>query len=226
MVNRSSFNTIIPPKYFTKVKMLLVGYIAPGRNGGFCSIYGNTLYQPFLTGTSPSGAPAPSYLGLTPQGGTAFAQQFPGYSQLSALYQNYRVHASNLKVLATCSGVGDTYTISSCVIPENNMSIVSTLTQDSIMVQPHGKFRLVNPYMKAGLLKTFVKCRNVMGLSKNQYNDGIPHKFTTSPITSQYNFSYVILWTTNNGANAAQQLYLDIELEYFVEFNSPINAIV
>jgi hypothetical protein len=218
MVNRSPVNTIVPPRYFTKLKMLLAGYIPAGYINGIASVFGNTLYQPLLTPYSLTG------LHLTPVAGTNFTQQFPGYSQLTALYQYYRVHSSSLKVVGTCSGVGDTYTLATCAIPAANILTITTLNVDGVLAQPHGKFKLLNPFSKNCVLKSYTKCHNIVGLTKPQYNDQLPNKLAGT-IGSAYGFEWVIYWATNDGAVTQNQLYMDIELEYWVEFNSPINAI-
>lgn len=229
MINLSS-RSIIAPHYFAKFKSMVTGFqpVSSARVGSTFTVSGTNFTQPWNTTYPIAGASA---TGWTVTLGSSTTQVFSGYSVMSKLYANYRVHYAELKVTVTPTAATDAGTLVVAFLPFEQVGNIFTGTWNAsnICSLPYAKYRLCtgNNYQKGNTITIGAKNRSVLGMTKNQYNDQLPFLLGSTAVTTeanyfQYSTDFLVYWAENNALANTNQIMIDVELIQYVEFCDPL----
>lgn len=241
MVNRTKarLHNVVAPHYLTKLEYGFTGSqtLAAGVQGYF-NIWLNCLTFP--------GDPAGSAVGLGVDytnaafGGTLYpathalaALEPVGYTQLSVLYERFRVFASKIQV--TCQPVGAVDAMM-CVLPVNGASL--TVPEPGNDIQraqsaPYAKFITCssNNNIRQNTISMYMDAPTMLGLTKQQYKDDPntghdydkwPGTNTGNAIIDDYPGAYWQVNVSPFAAGAVLSNNFEVRVTYWVECFEPV----
>lgn len=188
------------------------GSVASGgdTNGSYAA-WMNQIETPFNT-TGAGYTAFPNPLGLT----LATANPI-GWSQLIAIYGNYRVYGSKIAITFTPNAQADTIQVT--LIP--SYSNISSVSQAELMQQPFAKNAMISSSRGSGRpLTNFITQHKLAGVRRQAIEDDLSGKFSANgtgagpTVVAVWN----VLWETPNGAMLNQPLDYTVKMTYFVEF--------
>jgi len=145
---------------------------------------------------------------------------FAGNAFYAAGFTNYRVHSARLKVTSVCGATGDTCNFWMYPTPAN---IVNARFQEAQDV-PGFKTMMVTGSCRPLTCVSTVKCHQVLGLTPQEYMDS-PNTSGTMNIgspPSSGQVQWTVYYSTLDGAVTTGQVYFNFEIEYEVEFFTPL----
>jgi len=230
MVNRTAarLHTAWAPHYYTKLGYGYQGAIwnaapTPSQQwevlGSSLASPGNTAF-PFTTANGTPGVLYPATLSLATLG-------VAGVSELSVLYNKFRVYASRISVTVTPNAALG-LEVGMVVWPSGAGSTVTDF-QRAISL-PYSKFIMCTPQnnVRENTLQVYMDAPTVLGLTKQQYqNDldtsGVPGSPGSNP--SLY-FTWNVIVYVNNGTNLpltqATAVSVQLHVDYYAEFFAPL----
>lgn len=223
----SGKDLIVRPRYYTKCKTAIMGYIpagtTPASGRGYMLVLGNSFFQPWSTGSTFSSLT----FGGTYTGGSSNSLNPLGYGVLSPMYNSYRQHASVIKIKCSVANANDALELVCFPIAGNALSGLSLpLTVLNQQVgQDRCKRAFVNNQTSPKTVKNGSKSRLAMGLTKMEYDGGIPTAGVGSQPGTNSSFYWYIEYNLIGGALSVGNLYWEIELEQYIELTSPVNII-
>lgn len=209
----------LPRRILTKVVTTMTGYV-PGAAGasGFFGINASSLFEPFnsvsnqMTGTGK----------ITLGGSYSLTSNPMGYSELSGLYNYYKVHGAKLKV--TCIPTANIDTLQYTVYPAIFQDSVGNPTVN--IEQPYSKWRVTNAGASAreAEMVCHSKSRFVLGMNKGEYNGQAPTLISTYPLTINQWF-YNVQWNTLNSTVNSNEIQWVFELTQYIEVLEMIKVV-
>lgn len=160
-------------------------------------------------------------LGVT-TGGTSLAQQYPGFANLSAQYQSYKIHTRAIRFKAIPSLAGDG--ISLAMYSATNPVAAVPLTYSNCMGQSRsaGGQAMFGSPIPTLYRKDHVA--NLVGMSRECWRCQDPTGVPNLPVSSLQYFDF-FHWATIDGGALAGDLNFVLELEIEVEFNEPFSQL-
>lgn len=214
------FRRINAPRNFTKLRMSMQGFV-PGGVATTGTFQFTTCYltAPFTSGQLFTAAG--NGLGVT-TGGTSLAQQYPGFANLTAQFQSYRIHTRSIKFRAIPSLAGDG--ISLAMYSSTNPNNAVALTYNNCMGQSRsaGGQAMFGSPIPTLYRKDHVA--NIVGMTREQWRSQDPTATGALPVSSLQFFDF-FHWATIDGGALAGNLNFVMELEIEVEFNEPFNQL-
>ena len=193
-------NTIIPDRYFTKLKFSETVDIRPtvAAPNARQVWRGNSLFDPDQSSTG--GQPT-------------------GFDQLMSLYTNYRVYASSIKLqimpLQTTSASFTKWCLYPCNTPSNDLS------PDVGAERPYSKNTFVGGSgQNMRFMKNFMSTKRLLGYNNILDNDNFIGTSGTNPSTQWY---WVADYQTVGGLNNLDPGYMNCTITYYVEFFNRID---
>lgn len=140
----------------------------------------------------------------------------PGYAELAALYNSYRVNQSRLRVMFMSAD--PSRNSSGLIVPLNTdpTSSPSAAFINSCSMNPYAKFRMVPSRGIAMTLSTRMSTEKIFGSKAVYFDDNFSSLVTTIPANNWYWFIGVIAATTV--ASSALTVTISVEIELDVEF--------
>lgn len=211
----------IPLRFLTRGVITFVGYVPSGVASGYFYLNATSIYQPgnqvsakFTDATNGSGVVAVG--GLT--------NNVVGYTDLSAIYDNYKVHSSRVKVTCNPQNQADSSTFAMCPV---NGNLLSNVNVSTVIDSAYGKYKQVNSSSDARANTISMKCRinKLLGITKRQYLD-VANPAINGVLGSQFAAYWLIAWAVSDATNLGARLDFVVEMEYWYELTniaSPIN---
>jgi len=164
---------------------------------------------------------------VTFSAGSALSNNPLGYQQLSALYQQYRVHRTRLKVTGVPQSGSDNFSLT--LFPMGNEPIpsatASNVTTAVMCSQPYARSKTC-VYLQSVAQNTVtidMPIHKILGLTEAEYLLGNWVNINSQP-TTNYALYGVHVQIQNGSANASK-VVLQFELEQVVELNGLLNPI-
>lgn len=217
MVNRASIrdHTIVADRMLTKVSCSYSGYIPAATGPGQFIVYGNSMYEPFTT-------PSKSINGLvTGTNGSNEAQPPVGYGTLSALYNQYRVRSSSIKVTVQSENLSDNPVL--VVFPVVGLyssgtgGIVDTQNQRYAV----WKQCSCSNNTAQNTVSCYISSAKALGMTKQQYDDYPATAFGGAPTTNLDWYWQVAIYNPLSGDFTAQVI-VTVDIGYYIELSDPI----
>jgi len=215
---------VVAPVFRTKCGIDFFGYHAAGMNKNTFGVSGNSAHLPFYSALVQTNSYSINSASFTPYTGSVYSTMQPqGFTNIcysSALYLNYRVLGSKIKVRFIPLAISDTVV---CTVNQ-----VSTGEQWNTSVWTGAEA----PY--AGKTHTFTSSENnkslivkyssaeAFGVPEIAIRDGqeFAGAFNTSP-QNEWNW---IINTQTVGTNTSSSVGIFLEIEYDIEFFNPITG--
>jgi len=205
----------IPRQLFATVRMLQQGYLAVGAAAsGTAIIYLNSYFEPFNTSV-----PLNTGWGFNFTASSATAKVFTPNSFFGAGYESVRVHNARLKVRGVCGTSGDTMEF--WMYPAYDTGVAGGITLPESSGSPGFKSMLINSGNPVVNCVSAVRCANVVGMSKVQYETN-PQTGALLTATPFQLAGWYVQYATCDGAVTTGQNYFTFEIEYDVEFFQPL----
>lgn len=246
-VNRTKpmLKQLFPSRYFTELNQISTIDFQPSSNKGYMDILLNNLLSPsFASGTYGSDYQQPNMIGTgstieTPyQLGTAITQQPTGISMFmnsttgsTTMYSAGRVNAASI----TCEITENTgASINFACFPYtyyNNHTGSSNMPQtvDGVSEMAYGKRTQLNLNASRKILKTFIKMRTLLGVSKHAIDNDLSGNSYTQLFQASGGFTtvqpiddkMVCLWRLCFGsASGISRFTITFKLKQYVEFSN------
>lgn len=214
--NKSSYrdHAIVPDRFRTKMSVSYQGYIAVGATSSYFDIYGNSLYQPFTTSRTIATLVTGVFSSNT-------AASPIGYTELAALYNEYRVRGTRIKLTATPQNQADTITLVITPVCSVNGSVAPPVYSINQRYSRWKQIQNTNN-VKENTIIHYMPSNKVLGLTKQQYDDQLPVVNGNAPPAS-LDWYWQVQVYTNNGSVTAGQVMVTVELDLYVEFSDPLN---
>lgn len=205
-------HAVITDRMETKVSASYQGYIATATSGAIFDIYGNSFFEPFNASTPISGI-------VTGVNSSSSTVNPMGYTALTALYNQYRVKASRVKITFTPTAVSDVVTAT--VWP--SYGVVSDGVPVKAMNQRYAKWKMCtqNNNVKENTIINYIASHKALGMTKQQYDDQQGTSVSSAPVQNT-DWYWQCSFYTNNGTNTTSQLMVTVELDYYVELFDPV----
>jgi len=150
-----------------------------------------------------------------PLGVTLATAQCIGYSELKAIYNNWRVYGSKISVTLTPQALTDTVQLA--VLPSYNSIISESLA--TVQQQPFAKSMQVSSSRGSGRpLTNFITQHKLAGVRRQAIEDDLSGKFAANPGNPSVTATWNIFWETPDGVNLATNCTYNVKLTYFVEW--------
>lgn len=139
-----------------------------------------------------------------------------GFSEMSALYRYYRVHACSIKIQGSNM---ESFPVLSFIVPQNTSYAVSLLHGQQSFQNAFVRSRTLAP--KGGqdrfMLKSFISTRKLVGSNAIRFDDSYAALTSASPGNVWYWYFYVLpndsldTFTLNNGVRFTTQMTMYVE---------------
>lgn len=205
-------HAVITDRMETKVSASYQGYIALGTAGNIFDIYGNSFFEPFNASSPISGV-------VTGVNSSSSTVNPMGYTALTALYNQYRVKASRMKITFLPLNPGDSVTAT--VWP--SYGVVSDGVPVKAMNQRYAKWKLCSLYnnVKENTIINYIASHKAIGMTKQQYDDQPGTNVGNAPVANT-DWYWQCSFYTNSGAVSTQSILVTVELDYYVELFDPV----
>ena len=206
-----------PTRNFTLLKQSFQGLISPGTGPGlagtgFFFIPMSALPLVF----NQSGFTAGLRSGIVPTGGSAYNQQFPGFTDMSAIWGQYKVHRCRIRTEIQPTVVGDQLVVSQVPYSAANPVPVTGWSNDQVMGQARGQTRMITNDRVIPMSTGWVTGREISGMSKPVFDAQQPYLTTTQPSTD-YATNFFYRWATVDNAALSANVVIQITIEIEVE---------
>jgi len=214
------FRRINAPRNFTKLRMSMQGFVPGGvASTGTFQFTTCYLFSPFTSGLLFTAAG--NGLGVT-TGGTTLAQQYPGFANLSAQYQSYKIHTRAIKFRAIPSLAGDGISLAMYSATNPNAAVPLTYSNCTGQARSAGGQAMFGSPIPTLYRKDHVA--NIVGMSRECWRCQDPTGTAALPVPSLQFFDF-FHWATIDGGALAGNLNFVLELEIEVEFNEPFSQL-
>lgn len=190
--------TTFPDRQFLKMKWnyMLSAVPTVAAPQSRMIIRGNSVYDPDYSGVS---------------GGQPFA-----YTEMSALYNQYRVYGSRYKVEIMPANINTGNYVKFSLYPQKDLTDIST---DQAGEAPYSKSAFVGGSNATSrrFLKGFMTSKKIYGFTKISQDPNFAALVTANPFNEWY---WILDYSTVDGSNlsSSTQAYLNITVTYYVEF--------
>jgi hypothetical protein len=229
---RPSAKAVFPERYVTTFTNSINAYFPIGymtaSAGNYFSVLVNSANSPYNSATYVmTAAPGPTFSArATLVQGAVLSQQAMGYSQMAALYTNYRVISYSLKVTVMPQNVGDVTEV--VVVPlgfeEIPSSSAAAVNLRVMASQPRSITRVCETSVPAAsnTLTLRQTCWDLVGQRKSQWMDYPPTPVTSYPANQAY---VGVFLQQLNGANNVAAVTMSLQLQQTIEFTDFLNPI-
>lgn len=214
-----SSQLMVPPRFFTTLEFETIGKMKTGvaQQNNFFWIDANNLVAPLNTTW-------PLTSCITQTNSSTLTQSFKGLSPLSNLYQDYRINGSSISLSCMDSNISDT--LQWIIVPfsyNNSSNFTQTGTPTFVASLPNSKERIITASntVKDASLKHKCRIRDILGLTKIQYQCMSPVQVTDVAPSTNQRVGWFCQFNTLNGSNMSQEATVLIKLKVLVEFSRP-----
>jgi len=205
-------HTVLADKMRTTVSLSYTGSIGTGATAGtYFAVYGNSFYQPYNTSqTTTTGL-------VLPTAGSATTNAPMGYTALTALYNQYRVRASRIKVTCTPQALADSITLA--VYP--SAAVTNTDIQPfRACSQRYSKWKMCtcNNNVKDNTVINYLSSNVALGLTKQQYDDYPATIIGNAPVAGQ-DWYWQVSYFTNSASVNSTNVVFTVELDLYLELS-------
>jgi len=217
MVNRAplSAHTIVSDRYVTKMSTSFSGIIATPFVPGQFIVYGNSFETPWLTPSNNIGTI------VTGKNGSNTGAQMMGYNEITALYNQYRVRASSIKVTCqpTTTG-GDSPVV--VVFPVIGLFATATGGINQTQNQRYAKWKqcTYSNNTAQNTVINYIASHKAIGLTREQYESSPANQIAAVPGVNLDWYWQVAIYNPASGDFSANVI-VTVELDYYVEFSDP-----
>lgn len=187
--------TIIPDRYFCRLKFnQTLDYRPTVANPTSRQLWrGNSAYDPDQTG-----------LGGQPL----------GFDQIMALYDNYRIYASSIKIQIMPLSTGSGNFIKWSLYPSNTPS--NDVSPDIGAEHPYAKSDFsASANQNFRTIRNFMSTKRILGYKNIMTNDNFIGTAGTNPTSQWY---WILDYLTVGGVNNIDPGYLNVTITYYCEF--------
>lgn len=204
----------VADKMRTTVSISYTGAIGAGATAGtYFAVYGNSFYQPFNTSqTTTTGL-------VLPTQGSSVTQSVLGYTNMTGLYNQYRVRASRIKVTCTPQALADSITLAVYPSPVVTNTDIQPFRACS---ERYSKWKMCtcNNNVKENTVINYLPSNVALGLTKSQYDDYPATIIGNAPVAGQDWYWQVSYFTPSGAANSTTVVFT-VELDYYLELSDP-----
>lgn len=210
---RISDHAYMPDNYRTPMSVSYQGYIQTASTPTYFDVYGNSVYRPFQTTQQISTM-------VTAVASSTAASSPIGYTNLSSLYNEYRVRASRIKVTVTPSLASDAVTV---VVQPINSVLGAVAPPTYAMNERYSKWKLCtfSNNVKENTIIHYMNSSKALGLTPEQYDSQLPIVVGNAPAAS-LDWYWQVSCYTNSGIATVGQIFVTVELDLYVEWTDMV----
>jgi len=208
----------INPRFFTRLQLLYQGLTpATAAATGFCVINLNYFNLPLATTAAITTMP------INGTDASNVNQNYNGYTALSGLYTQYRIHRSRLKITCQSETIADTVNVWAFPYAvAANPSINGAAVQSRIAAGfPGFKTKMFATGDPPQSMTLEASTMGILGYTQNQYDSQLATFITASP-PGNLECNWHIDYSTVGGTAIANGLLWTIELECWIELSGPV----
>jgi len=193
---------------------------ASATNSGFMQVNTNSMYQPFYTSYNPVTSSFGTGVACS---GYTITDQPLWYSEITAIYNYYKVTASKLDILCQPGNATDYVQIIAYPTTVANFPLGTPQTSDSL-TQPYAKSItcIAGQSARENSISLYGKTQYTLGMSSIQYKGLSPTSVSTNPSGNAGTFANVTWTDLKSGVNTGA-LYFTFKLTQYIILTNQYN---
>lgn len=211
-----SQHTIVADRYMTKMSTSFSGIIATPFAPGQFIVYGNSLETPWTTPSNNIGTI------VTGRNGSNIGAQMMGYTEVTALYNQYRVRSSSIRVTVQPINAADMPVV--VVFPVIGVFATATGGINQTQNQRYSKWKQCSVYnnIKQNTIDSYISSHKAIGLTYQQYENQLANQIAAVPgVNLDWYWQVAIYNPVTTGGDFTGNVIVTVELNYYVEFSDP-----
>lgn len=211
-------HAIVADRSFRNVSTSATFYLPVGVAAGNFAIGAASFFQPLNSSRTITAG------GFTLTNSSSLTTNPMGYSLLSQLYDQYRVHSCRIKCTVTPVQNADAVICTIYPIPFLSGAAIPPVNPQQTMNNRYSRWKMctANNNVEQNTIIHAMSSAKVLGMTKEQFRTSESNVMGAYPTLANSEWTWECEIQTVSGAVTAGQVYVSLEIDQFVELQEPI----